>query len=161
MRLTYIKSDKNVGIDGKFLKIDNLIFDPEVDAIQWYDTYGEIEFINRQERNNETFDNIDYIEPLIDLWNNEKQRLEDEKIAQAEALEAIEAAIDYWKELRSLRDRKLTECDWTQTLDAPLTEEQKTAWATYRQALRDLPKNITDPKVLVNDSSDSGWPIEP
>lgn len=33
----------------------------------------------------------------------------------------------------------LQQSDWTQLPDVPLTEEQKTAWATYRQALRDLP----------------------
>jgi hypothetical protein len=83
MRFTYIKYDKNVGIDGKFLKIDNLVFDPEVDAIQWYDTYGEIEFVNRQQRNNEIFEDIDYIQPLIDFWNAEKTK-QDQLIAEKE-----------------------------------------------------------------------------
>ena len=55
MRFTYVREDKVVGIDGKFLNIDNSSFDQEVDAIQWYETYGEIEFVNRQERSNETF----------------------------------------------------------------------------------------------------------
>ena len=83
MRFTYIKSDKNVGIDGKFLKIDNLVFDSEVDAIQWYDTYGEIEFVNRQERNNEIFEDIGYLQPLIDFWNNEKTK-QDQLIVEKE-----------------------------------------------------------------------------
>jgi hypothetical protein len=26
--------------------------------------------------------------------------------------------------------------------DAPLTEEQKVAWQTYRQALRDIPQTV-------------------
>ena len=81
MKFTYIKSDKTVGIDGLFLTIDNIQFDSKVDAIQWYDTYGEIEFINRQERSNEFFDNISYIQPLIDLWNAEKTKL-DQVIAE-------------------------------------------------------------------------------
>jgi Phage tail assembly chaperone protein len=38
-------------------------------------------------------------------------------------------------EVRSERNRLLTECDWTQTLDAPVNRE---AWATYRQQLRDV-----------------------
>jgi len=41
-----------------------------------------------------------------------------------------------------LRIRKkilLEQSDWTQLPDVPLTDEQKAAWATYRQALRDLP----------------------
>jgi hypothetical protein len=74
MRFTYVREDKIVGIDGEFLNIDNSSFDQEVDAIQWYETYGEIEFINRQERNNETFEDINYIQPLIDLWNITKSQ---------------------------------------------------------------------------------------
>ena len=37
--------------------------------------------------------------------------------------------------VRSYRDRLLTETDWTQVSDAPVDKE---AWATYRQALRDI-----------------------
>ena len=83
MRLTYIKSDKSIGIDGAFLTVDNSSFDQEVDAIQWYDTYGEIEFLNRQQRNNEIFEDINYIQPLIDLWNAEKIN-QDQLIAEQE-----------------------------------------------------------------------------
>lgn len=36
------------------------------------------------------------------------------------------------------RDSLLAKCDWTQIADVPLTEEQKTAWKAYRQALRDV-----------------------
>jgi hypothetical protein len=74
MRFTYVKDDKLVGIDGDFLEINNSNFDQEVHAIQWYDTYGEIEFTNRQERNNEIFEDISYIQSLIDLWNDEKAK---------------------------------------------------------------------------------------
>lgn len=56
--------------------------------------------------------------------------------------------------MRRERDRRLTACDWTQVSDAPLTDEQKTAWAAYRQALRDLPENTTDPANPV-------WPDKP
>jgi hypothetical protein len=40
---------------------------------------------------------------------------------------------------RSVRNKLLSECDWTQVPDAPLTEEKRAEWRTYRQALRDLP----------------------
>ena len=83
MRLTYIKTDKIIGIGGVFLTVDNSSFDQEVDAIQWYDTYGEIEFLNRQQRNNEIFEDINYIQPLIDLWNAEKIN-QDQLIAEQE-----------------------------------------------------------------------------
>ena len=43
-------------------------------------------------------------------------------------------------ELRKVRNKALARTDWTQTVDAPLTDEQKAEWRTYRTALR----NITD-----------------
>jgi hypothetical protein len=39
------------------------------------------------------------------------------------------------KNVRATRGAKLAECDWTQVADAPV---DKTVWATYRQALRDV-----------------------
>ena len=39
------------------------------------------------------------------------------------------------KSVRATRDAKLAETDWTQVADAPV---DKTVWATYRQALRDI-----------------------
>lgn len=53
--------------------------------------------------------------------------------------------------IRSDRNRRLTESDWTQLADSPLTAEEKAEWATYRQALRDIssadgfPENVTFP----------------
>ena len=41
-----------------------------------------------------------------------------------------------WEQIKLWRDAQLRLSDWTQTLDAPV---DKAAWATYRQALRDLP----------------------
>lgn len=45
---------------------------------------------------------------------------------------------------RSERNRRLAESDWTQMPDVALTQEQKQAWATYRQELRDLVNGITE-----------------
>jgi hypothetical protein len=41
-----------------------------------------------------------------------------------------------WAQIKLWRNAQLSQSDWTQTLDAPV---DKAAWATYRQALRDLP----------------------
>ena len=70
MRFTYVRTDKVVGIDGKFLNIDNSFFDQQIDAIQWYDTWGEIEYVNRQERNNERFEDVSVIKDLVFAWND-------------------------------------------------------------------------------------------
>lgn len=52
---------------------------------------------------------------------------------------------EYWVMLRRDRDRLLRACDWTQMPDAPLSEAARAAWQSYRQALRDLPANTSDP----------------
>jgi len=46
-------------------------------------------------------------------------------------------------ELRSTRNLKLMQSDWTQLPDAPLTDAKKAEWVTYRQQLRDLPSSVT------------------
>ena len=47
------------------------------------------------------------------------------------------------EELREERDNRLIASDFSQLMDAPLTEEVSNAWRTYRQSLRDLPENYT------------------
>ena len=48
---------------------------------------------------------------------------------------------DQWFDgCRFHRDRLLKESDWAMSTDAPT---DKTAWATYRQALRDFPATWT------------------
>ena len=56
--------------------------------------------------------------------------------------------------VRSARNAALAECDWTQLADASLTEEQRTAWGAYRQALRDLTTQQKFPWVV-------DWPVKP
>jgi len=45
--------------------------------------------------------------------------------------------------MRILRDGLLTNSDWTQMADSPLTDSKKQEWATYRQQLRDFPNGWT------------------
>jgi hypothetical protein len=41
-----------------------------------------------------------------------------------------------WEQIKLWRNAELVRTDWTQLADVPI---DKAAWATYRQALRDLP----------------------
>jgi hypothetical protein len=60
-----------------------------------------------------------------------------------------------WKELRTERNKRIAQTDYLATIDYPhATEEVKQAWLDYRQALRDLPANTTDPENPV-------WPLAP
>jgi len=54
---------------------------------------------------------------------------------------------------RQRRNALLSESDWTQNADSPLSSEEKTAWAVYRQQLRDLPGTYDYQTVI--------WPISP
>ena len=58
------------------------------------------------------------------------------------------------KSVRVVRDKKLTETDWTQMADSPLSSDKKTEWATYRTSLRDLPSASGFPHTMT-------WPTEP
>jgi hypothetical protein len=51
--------------------------------------------------------------------------------------------------IRDMRDGLLEDSDWMMTTDSPLTDEKRTEWQTYRQALRDLPQSNTDPFSIV------------
>ena len=56
-----------------------------------------------------------------------------------------------WAKIRKQRDSLLQSCDWTQLPD--VTISNKTDWAAYRQALRDI-TNQEDPYNIV-------WPSDP
>ena len=53
--------------------------------------------------------------------------------------------------VRLARDIALQQSDWTQVADAPVDQA---AWATYRQALRDIPEQDSFPDNVV-------WPTPP
>lgn len=71
---------------------------------------------------------------MPNLWDTTEQIAAEKKAREAKAKASRMAAF------RKRRDAKLAECDWTQLPDAPITAEEKAAWATYRQALRDVPE---------------------
>jgi hypothetical protein len=67
----------------------------------------------------------------------------------ADAIAAKDA--EQAKAMREQRNQKLKDSDWSQVADAPV---DKTVWATYRQALRDVPSQAGFPW-------DINWPDAP
>lgn len=59
-----------------------------------------------------------------------------------------------WSDIRNKRDYLMTSCDWTQIPDASLTDEMKSKYTAYRQALRDIPQSHDNPDDVV-------WPVKP
>jgi len=62
----------------------------------------------------------------------------EEQLAQNDALLGP-LVYSYMDKMRRVRNDLLQESDITQLADAPLTDAEKAEWATYRQALRDMP----------------------
>jgi hypothetical protein len=53
--------------------------------------------------------------------------------------------------VRAERNARLSACDWTQLVDAPV---DAAAWASYRQGLRDVPNQAGFPWEV-------SWPVAP
>ncbi len=62
----------------------------------------------------------------------------------------------YWEDVRAKRDRLLAESDIAVLPDRweAMTPELRSAWAAYRQALRDIPQSHSEPL-------DIDWPTPP
>lgn len=93
MRVTIIPQDGKVVIDGKSYDGINLSsIDPNIHAIQWYDTYGEIEILDSRGNHAEnqeitSFDNYLFV---VDLW---KIADDEQKKKELEFKAALEAKI--------------------------------------------------------------------
>jgi hypothetical protein len=66
-------------------------------------------------------------------------------------IDAVKAVQNKAISVRAERSSLLTASDWTQVADAPVDQA---AWATYRQALRDIPDQPGFPHNVA-------WPTKP
>lgn len=79
MRISIINEDKHVGINGEFYRVENLNIDPNIHAIQWYETWGEIEYKIRLENGrpfkpeNTIIDNFSAYEFISTDWQLAKE----------------------------------------------------------------------------------------
>lgn len=87
----------------------------------------------------------DGVEQIDGKWHT-KYSVADMEQEAKDALDAQQAASQ-----RAYRNTLLSDSDWTQVLDAPVDQ---TAWAAYRQALRDVTAQAGFPW-------DIEWPVKP
>lgn len=71
--------------------------------------------------------------------------------AEQEAAYKAQKDIEQAKSARDDRTKRLSDCDWTQIADSTA---DKAAWATYRQALRDITTQAGFPWAV-------DWPVAP
>ncbi|KTC31519.1 hypothetical protein AO265_41375 [Pseudomonas sp. ABAC61] len=59
-----------------------------------------------------------------------------------------------WEMIRKARDEDLAASDYAAMPDYPMGEANRPAFAAYRQGLRDIPEQGSDPDVVA-------WPAKP
>ena len=97
---------------------------------------------------------------VLTRYTNESGEWEIVPLTEAEIaeMEAAQAAYEVdFTNTRMMRDGYLSESDWTQVADGPLTAEEVAEWATYRQELRDYPSTSSDGTVV----GLPDWPTPP
>ena len=124
------------------------------------------EYINHNRRPGETLVyNIKYYaskrdaEEILDVEGKSydpKQYVSSHFVGDDSAKDARILA-DEWTDIRRERDRLLTESDWTQGNDTPLSDADVAKWKTYRTSLRDLPSDQSSKTKY----SDITWPTKP
>ena len=108
--------------------------------------YGLYDFSNQPEK--EKHKKIVEVEPIKNEFGVWRQTW---ALAEMNAEEKAQADAEKSKQARAERNYKLTQCDWTQLADSTA---DKAAWATYRQALRDVPDQAGFPWEIT-------WPVAP
>jgi Phage tail assembly chaperone protein len=89
------------------------------------------------------------------VWNGDSWEVQDIPLPEPPLeIPEPEPELLTWDRIRVERNFKLSQSDWTQLSDAPLSPEQKQAWAVYRQALREVPSSFATPEEVI-------WPIVP
>jgi hypothetical protein len=141
MRLIVVVDDEFVSVDGEgYGKIDlDQLKQNNIHAIQWHETYGQIEY--RDTSPNLNIDSIDEFSWVIDLWNQRKYEIENPPPPTPEEL---------YDRVKYRAESELASSDWAVLSDVPLAN--KNEWVEYRSALRLIRSNIT---------TDPVWPVQP
>ena len=91
MRMMILADDKRVAIEGEGYNGLNLSFlDPTIHAVQWYDTYGEVEHkdpATGKMTANREIQSIDEFQQAITIWQTAKE-------AESERIEAARLAAE-------------------------------------------------------------------
>ena len=163
-RVTVVPADRLVIVDDQALTFD-FNAPGRMHALQWDGLQGHIEWkgYGHEQPRNEllTADSYaDRVAPYVELWKEEKARLE-QAAAEAEAagLAEYNSEAARFERLRAERDRRLTATDYLLMPDYPLNDTLKEAMRLYRQALRDLPSQEGAP--WDGGSEETPWPLMP
>jgi hypothetical protein len=157
-QVTVVPEDHIIIVDRSVVTCEFSIPD-NIHAIQWKSGHGEIEFTDQP---NVAFTSQDYetwVLPYVIIHAAEVQRrISEEQEAERKRLEYMQRPENLAQTIREERDRRLSNSDKYVLIDFPSTEEQKIAWMTYREQLRDMTRLEGFPW---NGVEDAPWPVEP
>jgi len=88
---------------------------------------------------------IIYLDGTTIITDDKNDSVVQEELMKAQEYAFEEMKVDDARVLKAYRSTELFDSDWTQGVDSPLDSTTKTAWATYRQGLRDLPASANWP----------------
>jgi hypothetical protein len=148
MKLSIIPIDGTVSKDGiSFIKLkfDACNIPNHVHALQWEGSEGWIEDKSPLIENQKITELPDWANACLNLW--EEQFMSPEVIKQLASQENVPLTNEQkLLQIKIDRNARLSATDWTQLPDVISIHDQSwvDAWKEYRQALRDLPKNITN-----------------
>lgn len=147
MNLVIIPSDRTIGIGTTIItgiSTDMSWIPSDVHAVHWDGSKGQIEYNDGKQ--SVTINSLGIYSQAEETLNNELLRMKDQSD------KAVSDTTFLWEKLRVERDNLLFDSDWTQVRDITLANDND--WKTYRQALRDLPANTSDP-------ANPTWPTKP
>lgn len=97
MRVIVIVPDTFVSVDGEgYGKVDLSFLPNDVHAIQWYGTYGDVEYVDpvtRRAARNEQLESFTPYEQVLTAWATRKEQKHMQEIEEALAAQAAQEAI--------------------------------------------------------------------
>ena len=152
-KCSIVRPDKYIRLNDDECFVDHELtwLPKDIHAIHWFGQEGEIEYKNKYPEKIYSFNQ--YYQYVVDEINEYKlllQKQEEEYKKNNYNPELI---------VRIHRNNLLSQSDWSQITDVPLTEEQKEMWRLYRQELRELPNKISDFDLYATDFT--VWPTPP
>lgn len=133
------------------LNIDEILpsTPPETTSMQIAQVDGAV-----QNDDGDWVENWVVVDRFSDLHDEDGNVVQTKAEREAEYIESENSFIATDNRLK--RNQLLADSDWTQMNDSPLSNEDKTLWATYRQELR----GVTDLDAWPN-LADDDWPVAP
>lgn len=89
-----------------------------------------------------------------DLLEHQGARWDGEKWNVVDFTPEFIPPADPWDAVRSRRNQLLQQTDWMLLPDSPKSDEYKELLKVYRQRLRDIPQDFSDPPAIL-------WPTHP